>query len=250
MRGPESPNLPNRKTDPAPVPRIVGTRSSLEERTRDRLTERPRRILLLGPPGSGKGTQARRLGERLGLALCSTGGLLREEERRRSRLGREIHRYLREGRFVPDRLILEMVTGWLTRVGEDFILDGFPRTLAQGKALDAYLLARSDHPRVEAICLEVPEDLLAERVAQRVVCDACGHVWRRTAAPERCPDCGQSTTARTDDAAELHRSRLAEFRRKTLPLIPYYREGGRLRSICGQGSPDLVFRRILKALDS
>lgn len=209
----------------------------------------PRQILLLGPPGAGKGTQGKRLGHRLGLACCATGNVLRQEEQRPTPRGERIHRYLKQGQFVPDDLVVEMVCDWIQEVNLEFILDGFPRTLAQGIELDRYLSALASPPAL-AIFLDVPGTLLEQRVADRVGCDPCGLVWARAAAPSRCPECGDEVGARRDDSVDLFRSRLAEYRQKTLPLLPHYEDNGRLRRICGQGSPETVFQRILNALDS
>ncbi len=209
----------------------------------------PRQILLLGPPGAGKGTQAKRISQHLNLAYCSTGSILRVEEQRRTSLGEEIHTFLKDGNFVPDALILKIVQNWLQAVRAEFVLDGFPRTLAQGSALDQFL-AESHRPAATAVYLDVPMDILEERVAHRVGCDPCGNVWPRETAPVACPECGNAVVPRNDDSIDLYRSRLAEYEKKTLPLLPYYEDGDRLRRISGQGSPDDVFARVLDALAS
>ena len=207
----------------------------------------PSQILLLGPPGAGKGTQAKRISQHFNLAYCSTGSLLRVEEQRRTSLGEEIHAFLKEGNFVPDALILKIVQNWLQAVQAEFVLDGFPRTLVQGSALDRFL-AESHRPAATAVNLDVPMNILEDRIAHRVGCDPCGNVWPQHTAPVNCPDCGQSVVPRNDDSIDLYRSRLAEHQRKTLPLLPYYEDGDRLKRISGQGSPDDVFTRILDAL--
>ncbi len=209
----------------------------------------PRQILLLGPPGAGKGTHAKRLGRHLDVASCSTGSVLRLEESRKTELGARIHRYLKEGNFVPDDLVLEIVCNWLRSVDAEFVLDGFPRTLPQGDALDRFL-SETQRPAATAVYLDVPLSLLEQRVANRVGCDPCSNVWSRSQAPGHCPDCGGAVSPRGDDSVELYRARFAEYQRKTLPLLPHYEDNKRLRRICGQGSPETVFQRILTALDS
>ena len=208
----------------------------------------PRQILLLGPPGAGKGTQAKRLSDHLKVAYCSTGSVLRQEERRDTDLGVEIHRFLKDGNFVPDELVLKIVYNWLQAVEVEFVLDGFPRTLFQGSALDQFL-SETRRPAAMAVYLDVPMSSLEQRVALRVSCDPCGNVWSRP-APSHCPDCGVRVGPRSDDSLELYRARLAEYQRKTVPLLPYYEDNNRLRRICGVGSPDLVFQRIMTALPS
>lgn len=207
----------------------------------------PRQILLLGPPGAGKGTQAKRLSRELGLAYCSTGSVLRREETRPTELGAEIHGFLKEGHFVPDELVLKIVYHWLQAVRAEFVLDGFPRTLAQGSALDAFL-AESERPAATAIYLDVPDEVLESRVSRRVCCDPCGNVWVRGEAPPKCPDCDGLVGPRGDDSLDLYRSRLAEYQSKTLPLLPYYEGHARLRRISGEGSPMEVFTRMMTAL--
>jgi adenylate kinase len=163
-------------------------------------------------------------------------------------LGAEIHGFLKDGNFVPDSLILKIVYHWLQAVKEEFVLDGFPRTLAQGNALDQFL-SETHRPEATAVYLDVPMPILEQRIAQRVGCDPCGNVWSRP-APSHCPDCGVPVVPRIDDSTELYRARLAEYQRKTLPLLPYYEDHKRLRRVCGQGSPDAVFQRIVTALAS
>lgn len=209
----------------------------------------PRQILLLGPPGAGKGTQAKRLSKHCNLAYCSTGSVLRVEEQRQTSLGQEIHAFLKDGNFVPDALILKIVQNWIQAVRAEFVLDGFPRTLAQGSALDQILL-ESHRPAPTAVYLDVPMEILEDRIARRVCCDPCGNVWPQDTAPSVCPDCEASVSPRNDDSLELYRARLTEYQNKTLPLLPYYEDSHRLRRISGQGSPDEVFTRILDALTS
>ncbi len=207
----------------------------------------PRQILLLGPPASGKGTQAKRLARSLSLAHCSTGSVLRLEEKRATPLGEQIHAYLKNGSFVPDDLILAIVRQWLQSVDTEFVLDGFPRTLPQGQALERFL-EDAERPLPIAVCLEVSEPVLRERISGRVGCDPCGNVWSRNLMPDVCPDCGAPVRERPDDSVELFEARLAEYRKKTLPLLPHYEDKNRLRRVCGEGHPDAVFQRLLEAL--
>ena len=209
------------------------------------------RIVLLGAPGSGKGTQAKMMAEAYRVPQISTGDILRKAVADKTEVGKKVAAMMDAGELVSDRIVIDAVTDQLrssdSRRG--FVLDGFPRTLAQGSALDQFL-AESHRPAATAVYLDVPMDILEERVAHRVGCDPCGNVWPRETAPVACPECGNAVVPRNDDSIDLYRSRLAEYEKKTLPLLPYYEDGDRLRRISGQGSPDDVFARVLDALAS
>ena len=206
-----------------------------------------RQLVLLGPPGSGKGTQANRLATHFGLYAYSTGVFLRHEEAKSTPLGQDIHKYLKVGSYVPDELILVIVRKVLKDAGGNCVLDGFPRTVAQGQALDD-LTGDLGVREPVAIHLDVDNQVLEARVRSRVVCDGCGAVWTQGEQPQTCPSCALPVASRNDDSQELYRARLAEYRKKTLPLLPFYEDKNRLHRVCGEGSPDAVFDRILAAL--
>jgi adenylate kinase len=180
------------------------------------------RIIFLGPPGSGKGTQAERLAAKLGVAHLSTGEMLRAAVERRTPEGLQAAEYMNRGDLVPDETILAMVGRRLAEPDctEGCLLDGFPRTLAQAEALDA-LLKQAHMPLDAVVDLGVDEDAVVERLASR---------------------------GRADDRPEVIRERLVNYRRQTAPLTDYYRGHGLLRAIDGQGTPDEVFQRVLTAL--
>jgi adenylate kinase len=180
------------------------------------------RIIFLGPPGSGKGTQAERLASRLAVAHLSTGEMLRAAVERSTPEGLQAAEYMNRGDLVPDETILAMVNRRLAEPDctTGCLLDGFPRTLAQAEALDKSL-EQARMPLDAVLDLEVDEDAVVERLASR---------------------------GRADDRPEVIRERLANYRRQTAPLTDYYRRRGLLRAINGQGTPDEVFQRILTAL--
>ena len=206
-----------------------------------------RQLVLLGPPGSGKGTQAALLAGHFGLSTYSTGVVLRQEEVRATPLGQRIHRYLKVGSYVPDDLVLVLVRKVLQAEGGKCVLDGFPRTVAQGYALNQLINELGGHEPL-AIHLDVATEVLQARVQARVTCDGCGAVWRQGNEPPICPSCKLQVAPRNDDNEQLYRARLAEYQKKTLPLLPFYEDKNRLHRVCGEGSPDVVFKRILAAL--
>jgi adenylate kinase len=184
------------------------------------------RIVLLGPPGAGKGTQGHLLTEKYGIPEISTGDMLRSAVREDTALGREAKSYMERGALVPDEVIVGIVWERLTQddTRSGFILDGFPRTLAQAEALSR-MLHDSGMPLEHVISIEVPEEELRKRLTGR-----------------------REIEGRSDDSDEAVRHRLEVYRQETAPLIAYYREAGLLRSIDGIGSVDEVFDRIVKAL--
>ena len=184
------------------------------------------RLVLLGAPGSGKGTQATRLKEHLQVPHISTGDLLRAEVAAGSKLGREAKAVMDCGNLVSDEILLGMLEERLARpdTANGFILDGYPRNLAQAAALDK-LLARIGQPMDFAVQLEVPTDLLVERIAGRATAEG-----------------------RADDSPESVRNRLDIYNCQTAPVIDFYRQHGKLTVVDGVGSLDDVFNRILEAL--
>ena len=184
------------------------------------------RLVLLGAPGSGKGTQATRLKEHLQVPHISTGDLLRAEVAAGSKLGREAKAVMDCGNLVSDEILLGMLEERLARpdAANGFILDGYPRNLAQAAALDQ-LLARIGQPMDFAVQLEVPTDLLVERIAGRATAEG-----------------------RADDSPESVRNRLDIYDCQTAPVIDFYRQHGKLTVVDGVGSLDEVFTRVIEAL--
>ena len=184
------------------------------------------RLLLLGAPGSGKGTQAARLKDSLGVPHISTGDLLRAEVAAGSKLGLEAKEVMARGELVSDAILLGMLEDRFSRADTagGFILDGYPRNLAQAAALDA-LLARIGQPMDFAVQLEVPAELLVERIAGRAQAEG-----------------------RADDNPESVRKRLQVYADQTAPVIDFYRQHGQLTVVDGVGELDLVFARIIEAI--
>ncbi|RMD81828.1 MAG: adenylate kinase [Candidatus Dadabacteria bacterium] len=211
------------------------------------------RIVLLGAPGTGKGTQGARLREAYGVPHVSTGDMLREAVDRGTELGRQAKEYMETGRLVPDSLVLELVGERLAR--EDcrrgFLLDGFPRTVAQAEALEQMLGERGlglDH----VVSLSVEDDEIVERLSGRRVCPECGRLYHIKFSPpardSSCDACGAELVVRDDDREETIRRRLEVYRRETAPLFAFYAERGLLREVDGSGAPDVVWQRIEAAL--
>jgi adenylate kinase len=202
-------------------------------------------IVLLGPPGAGKGTQAARLAEDFGLRYIATGNMLRDGVRNGSDLGKKAREYMERGDLVPDDLIIGLIKETLERddSGSGFILDGFPRTERQAQALDEELqeLGRTLNA---ALLLDVDERTVVERLSQRRVCVKGQHNFHMTfdppKHPERCDVDGSRLVQRDDDKPEVIQHRLEEYREKTAPLIEYYERQGKLRRVDASRSPDEV----------
>lgn len=206
------------------------------------------RIVLLGPPASGKGTQASLLSATFGIPHASTGAMLREEKARGSRIGAEADRYTREGKLFPDDLAMEVVWQWLDG-RKRFILDGFPRTVGQAHSFDAGLEERR-LPLDIVYLLELPEKAIRERMTSRLTCADCGSVFNETfhnvtrATP--CPKCGGRLARRADDTSEALDERLAQYQDLTVPVAAHYRSRGLLREIDVQPGRDEVFQVLYK----
>ncbi|KPJ50669.1 hypothetical protein AMJ40_02230 [candidate division TA06 bacterium DG_26] len=199
------------------------------------------KITFLGPPGSGKGTQAERLAGELKIPHVATGDILRDSVTKRTPTGKKVALYLKEGKLVPDEIILAVV---LEKIGtmRNFLLDGFPRTLRQAKQLD----------RVTGIDIviffQISEDTIVARLSNRRVCPTCGKIYNLITDPPRvdsaCDRCGVALRVRDDDREETVKRRLVVYREETVPLVAYYSEKGVLRYLDADGDPDVVNSRI------
>lgn len=196
-------------------------------------------IILLGPPGAGKGTQARHLVETRGMIQLSTGDMLREARSSGTEMGKKVAAIMDAGKLVTDEIVIGLIEEKLTtEKGAGFIFDGFPRTLAQADALSALLtkLGQSLHTVIE---MRVDDEALVERITARSTCGGCGEVYndktKPIAADGKCTNCGKENdfVRRADDNEESLRTRLMEYYKKTSPLIGYYYAKGDLRPVNG-----------------
>ena len=206
-------------------------------------------ILLLGPPGAGKGTQAKRLEERYGMVQLSTGDMLRAERASGSALGRQVQAIMDAGKLVSDDIMIALIAHRIAGLkGKGFILDGFPRTVPQAEALDRML---KEHGIALDCVIEltVEEDALVDRISGRFSCKNCGASYHdrynRPKVEGTCDVCGSHEFVhRPDDNAETVKARLAAYREQTAPILPYYRAKGVLASIDGMADIDQVTRQI------
>jgi adenylate kinase len=211
------------------------------------------RILFLGPPGSGKGTQCKKLADKLKVKHLSSGDLLREAVAQNTEAGIQAKSYMDAGKLVPDPVLIAMFRENLTNpdVAKGFILDGFPRNVAQAESLDELL--NELHASLDSVLNLIIEDkFLTERITGRRSCKKCGAVYHIKFAPPKTPDicdvCGSTLVQRSDDREELVKKRLETYREQTEPLIEYYDLRHILKTIVAEGEPDQVFSLILQAL--
>jgi len=209
------------------------------------------RIVLLGPPGAGKGTYASRLTVKLGVPQISTGDMVRDEIKAQTNSGRRLKEYSDRGELVPDEIIIEMLKRRLERTdcARGFILDGFPRTIPQAEALDR--IAEIDL----VINLNVPDDVIILRLSSRLVCTRCGAIYNRlTLKPKRdntCDRCGGELYTREDDQPKVVQERLNVYRRQTEPLIKYYERRGLLKEVyCNDPRipPEVIVEEIISII--
>lgn len=211
------------------------------------------RIVLLGAPGSGKGTQAKLLVEKYGIPQVSTGDLLRAAVGSDSELGKAAKAAMDAGQLVSDDIVLGIIRERLAQpdARNGFILDGFPRNIPQANALDQ-MLVRLEKPLDVALLIEVDVDILMQRLTGRRTCENCGRVYNLYTNPpkldERCDRCGSELHHRADDNEETISNRLRVYDAQTRPLIQYYGDAGRLRRVDGNGDVKAIFRDIVKAI--
>ncbi len=207
------------------------------------------RMILIGPPGAGKGTQASRLVERLGIPHLSTGDMLRAAVREGTELGRRADGFMRRGELVPDDVVIGMAIDRIAQpdAARGFLLDGFPRTRPQAEALERAL--RDAGADIDAVVLiEVPDDLIIERVSGRLQDPETGAIYHRNYS--RPPaDIAHRLVQRKDDTEEACNARLRKYHSETAPVIPFYESRGVLRRVDGVGTMDEVTARILRVLD-
>jgi adenylate kinase len=213
-------------------------------------------LVLLGPPGAGKGTQAERLAKDFGLRYIATGNMLRDAVREESELGQKAKEYMDRGDLVPDELIIEMIKQALQEPDADrgFILDGFPRTEAQAEALDQEL-THLGKQLSSALLIDTPEEEVVRRLSGRRVCVKGQHNFHvdfdPPKHPDRCDVDGSRLVVRDDDTPEVVQHRLSQYREKTAPLIDYYTERDKLRRVDGGRTADQVtdqIRALISAL--
>jgi adenylate kinase len=212
-----------------------------------------RRLVLLGAPGSGKGTQAEMITRHFGIPVTSPGAILRRERDLGTPLGLETADITHHGGLVSDKIIVQLIEDWLRLHGSHgFVFDGFPRTIPQAESLQN-ILVRLRTPLDLAIWLDVSEDTVAERIASRLQCQGCGFTTSLSSASfaERpvCPYCDGPLIRRDDDDAEVLKNRLGEFNAKTQPLAKYYEKAGLLRKIDGNRDREAVFSDISRLIE-
>jgi adenylate kinase len=211
------------------------------------------RIVLLGPPGAGKGTQARRLAERYGLATIATGDIFRDAISRETALGVQAREYVDRGEYVPDDITTRMVLGRLEQpdAREGFILDGFPRTVPQAQGLEGSLAA-AHRPLDAVLNFKISEELAVKRLMGRLVCSNCRRSYNREFKPPRvegvCDVCGHRLHSRTDDDEETIRRRFEVYLQQTHPLVLYFWERGLLRDIDADAPEEVVAYRTIEAI--
>ena len=205
------------------------------------------RLMFVGPPGAGKGTQAVRIAARYGIPHISTGDMLREEMKNGTTLGQQAKAFIEAGELVPDDVIIGMVKERVGRpdAANGFLLDGFPRTREQAEALE----------NIEAldavVNINVPDEKLVHRICGRRVCRDCGATYHESMLENlhQCPKCGGALYVRDDDKEEIVRQRISVYKQKTQPLIEYYTEKGLLHDVVGSGGIDDITEAIIAVLD-
>lgn len=204
------------------------------------------KLMFLGPPGAGKGTQAKEISEKKSIAHISTGDMLRDEMKRGTELGNKAKAVMEAGELVSDEIIIAMVESRLSKAdcANGFLLDGFPRTLEQARALDKIVSLDL------CVNIDVPNEYLVNRICSRRVCQTCGGTYSaKYIKSEICEACGGTLIQRADDTEETVRNRIAVYEKQTRPLIDFYNGKGIVINIDGTGSVESVTDAILSALE-
>lgn len=211
------------------------------------------RLILLGPPGSGKGTQASRIINHYNIPVVATGDIFRENISNGTELGKKAKSYMDAGELVPDRVVVDLVADRLRKddCQNGFLLDGFPRTETQADALDN-ILKEQGEVIDKAIYISVPKDLLIKRIAGRRICEVCGQVYNvdqfENEKDMKCAVCSGKLYQRSDDKEETALNRIEVYENQTKPLIQFYRDRGQLVKVRGDKDPDQLFDEIAAIL--
>lgn len=210
-------------------------------------------IVLLGPPGAGKGTQARLLIEKLGTPQISTGEILREARKAQTEMGLKAQTYMDAGKLVPDEVVVGIISERLLKddCKNGFILDGFPRTVPQAQALEVMLKQQSKS--LDAVVnFSVDSEELTNRLSGRRTCEKCGAGYHADFSPSKqegvCDKCGGKLIQRDDDKEDTIKKRLEVYNKQTAPLIDYYRQKGTLKDVNGLGAVEDIFNQVLRVL--
>ena len=206
----------------------------------------------MGPPGSGKGTQAARIAEMLRVDMVSSGDLFREHREQDTELGRQARSYMDKGVYVPDEITIRMMMEWINAPGRSkgFVLDGFPRTLAQAEALDRALEGSGGIDKV--LFIKVSEDELARRLGGRLICRLCQTPFHtessRPESPGKCDRCGGELYQREDDKPEVVKTRIKVYMDETEPVVQHYQRAGKLLEASGEGPIEQVGSALVEAI--
>lgn len=208
-------------------------------------------IILMGPPGSGKGTQSQLLSQKLNLIHISSGDLLRQAIANQTTLGKKSKEYIDCGTFVPDMLVWSLVYEKLQASQEHasgYILDGFPRTLEQAKKLNQFL--NETDCNFISVILNVSDEEIIRRIHSRVVCPSCKRVYNKQQGLSNCLSCGEKLVQRDDDTLEVLQTRLLEYKKITDPVIQYYDQIGKILNVDAEHSQEAIFQQILDFLST
>jgi adenylate kinase len=214
--------------------------------------DRRLKVILLGPPGAGKGTQVARIAAALGVTRVSSGDLFREHQQKGTELGRLARSYMERGALVPDDVTIKMIMVWINspEQARGFVLDGFPRTLAQAEALDVELEGRGGIDKV--LYINVSQEELMRRLTGRLICRQCQTPYHKDFSPPKaagiCDKCGGELYQRDDDKPEAVKKRIQVYVEQTEPLVKYYRKAGKLKEIDGKGSIEDVGKLLVAAV--
>lgn len=212
------------------------------------------RVVLLGPPGAGKGTLANLIKEKFTMEHISTGDIMREEMKNNTPLGKELKAYVESGKLVPDEVVTKIIENRITRdkTKKNYMLDGFPRTTAQAKALDE-ILARSNQPINYALYMEATLPLIITRLTGRRVCRKCGAVYHVVNRPSKkkdvCDACGGELYQRTDDNEATIRTRMDVYLKSTAPIVDYYQKQGKLHNLNGDQDAENLLASLVDLLN-